>query len=193
PPPRSSAAGKFGAASSSTRAACPSRKRAITRPRLKSSLPARKRGASCDDDGAGTDRTKAPRAWCILNARSSPSLPLSVSSRSDLENAIEQIASEPNGALIVFAGPLAVAHRDLIITLAVKHSLPLLYPYRYFTAAGGLISYGPDLVDQYRLAVLRARSRPTSRSSSPPLTCSATRLLHHKWCRDILAPTRYFP
>jgi putative tryptophan/tyrosine transport system substrate-binding protein len=77
---------------------------------------------------------------------------LSVSSRSDLENAIEQIASEPNGALIVFAGPLAVAHRDLIITLAVKHSLPLLYPYRYFTAAGGLISYGPDLVDQYRLA-----------------------------------------
>src|SRR5262249_11615573 len=79
-------------------------------------------------------------------------VPLSVSSRSDLENAIEQIASEPNGALIVFAGPLAVAYRDLIITLAVKHSLPLLYPYRYFTAAGGLISYGPDLVDQYRLA-----------------------------------------
>jgi putative tryptophan/tyrosine transport system substrate-binding protein len=80
------------------------------------------------------------------------SVALSVSSRSDLENAIERIASEPNGALIVFAGPLAVAHRDLIITLAVKHRLPLLYPYRYFTAAGGLISYGPDLVDQYRLA-----------------------------------------
>jgi putative ABC transport system substrate-binding protein len=77
---------------------------------------------------------------------------LSVSSRSDLENAIERIAIEPNGALIVFPGPLAVAHRDLIITLAVKHSLPLLYPYRYFTAAGGLISYGPDLVDQFRLA-----------------------------------------
>ena len=77
---------------------------------------------------------------------------LSVRSRSDLENAIERMAIEPNGALIVFAGPLAVAHRDLIITLAVKHSLPLLYPYRYFTAAGGLISYGPDLVDQYRLA-----------------------------------------
>jgi hypothetical protein len=48
-------------------------------------------------------------------------------------------------------GPLAVAHRDLIITLAVKYRLPLLYPYRYFTAAGGLISYGPDLVDQYRV------------------------------------------
>jgi putative ABC transport system substrate-binding protein len=80
------------------------------------------------------------------------SVALAVSSRSDLENAIERVAIEPNGALIVFAGPLAVAHRDLIITLAVKHDLPLLYPYRYFTAAGGLISYGPDLADQYRLA-----------------------------------------
>jgi putative ABC transport system substrate-binding protein len=80
------------------------------------------------------------------------SVALPVSSRSDLENAIERVAIEPNGALIVFAGPLAVAHRDLIITLAVKHDLPLLYPYRYFTAAGGLISYGPDLADQYRLA-----------------------------------------
>jgi putative tryptophan/tyrosine transport system substrate-binding protein len=79
------------------------------------------------------------------------SVALSVSSRSDLENAIERMAAEPNGALIVFAGPLAVAHRDLIITLAVKYRLPLLYPYRYFTAAGGLISYGPDLVDQYRV------------------------------------------
>jgi len=74
-----------------------------------------------------------------------------VSSRSELENAIERMAAEPNGALIVFPGPLAVAHRDLIITLAVKYRLPLLYPYRYFTAAGGLISYGPDLADQYRV------------------------------------------
>jgi putative ABC transport system substrate-binding protein len=79
------------------------------------------------------------------------SVALSVSSRSDLENAIERMAAEPNGALIVFAGPLAVARRDLIITLAVKYRLPLLYPYRYFTAAGALISYGPDLVDQYRV------------------------------------------
>jgi putative ABC transport system substrate-binding protein len=69
-----------------------------------------------------------------------------------LTGGFERIALEANGALIVFAGPLAVAHRDLIITLAVKHRLPLLYPYRYFTAAGGLISYGPDLIDQYRLA-----------------------------------------
>jgi putative tryptophan/tyrosine transport system substrate-binding protein len=77
---------------------------------------------------------------------------LSVSSRSDLENAIERIAIEPNGALIVLPGPLAVAHRDLIIILAVKHRLPLIYSYPYYTAAGGLISYGPDPVDQYQQA-----------------------------------------
>jgi len=79
-------------------------------------------------------------------------LALPVRSRSELEQAIERMASEPNGALIVLAGPLAVAHRDLIIILAVKHHLPLIYPYPYYTAAGGLISYGPDQLDQYRLA-----------------------------------------
>ena len=44
------------------------------------------------------------------------------------------------------------AHRDLIVALAARHQLPAVYPSRYFVAAGGLISYGPDLVDQYRRA-----------------------------------------
>ena len=46
----------------------------------------------------------------------------------------------------------ATVHRDLIIALAARHRLPAIYPYRYFVAGGGLISYGPDLVDQYRRA-----------------------------------------
>jgi putative tryptophan/tyrosine transport system substrate-binding protein len=79
-------------------------------------------------------------------------LPSSVRSRSEVEEAIERIGSEPNGALIILPGPLAVAHRDLIIILAVKHRLPLIYPYAYYTLAGGLMSYGPDPVDRYRLA-----------------------------------------
>jgi putative ABC transport system substrate-binding protein len=73
---------------------------------------------------------------------------LSVSSRSDVESDRAD-GSRTEWRAHRFAGPLAVAHRDLIITLAVKFHLPLLYPYRYFTAAGGLISY--DLVDQYRV------------------------------------------
>jgi putative ABC transport system substrate-binding protein len=46
----------------------------------------------------------------------------------------------------------ATIHRELIITLAARHRLPTIYPYRFYVAAGGLISYGPDLVDQYRRA-----------------------------------------
>jgi putative tryptophan/tyrosine transport system substrate-binding protein len=79
-------------------------------------------------------------------------LPFSVRSRSEVEEAIERIGSEPNGALIILPGPLAVAHRELIIILAVKHRLPLIYPYAYYTFAGGLMSYGPDPVDRDRLA-----------------------------------------
>jgi putative tryptophan/tyrosine transport system substrate-binding protein len=79
-------------------------------------------------------------------------LSLSVRSRSELEESIERIAGEANGALIVLPGPLAVAHRDLIIILAVKHRLPLIYSYPYYPAAGGLMSYGPDPLDQYRHA-----------------------------------------
>jgi putative ABC transport system substrate-binding protein len=46
----------------------------------------------------------------------------------------------------------ATVHRELIIALAAKHRLPAIYPYRYFVAGGGLLSYGPDLIDQYRRA-----------------------------------------
>ena len=45
-----------------------------------------------------------------------------------------------------------IMHRDLIITLAARHRLPAVYSYRFFVSDGGLISYGPDVVDQYRLA-----------------------------------------
>jgi ABC-type uncharacterized transport system substrate-binding protein len=56
------------------------------------------------------------------------------------------------GGLIVTASAPATLHRDQIITLAAKHRLPAVYPNTYFAAAGGLISYGPDLLDQYRRA-----------------------------------------
>jgi putative ABC transport system substrate-binding protein len=47
---------------------------------------------------------------------------------------------------------LAAQHRDLITGLAAKHRLPTVYPYRYYVASGGLISYGPNSTEQYRLA-----------------------------------------
>ena len=54
--------------------------------------------------------------------------------------------------MIVTVSAAATIHRELIITLAARHRLPAIYPYRFYVAAGGLISYGPDLVDQYRRA-----------------------------------------
>jgi ABC-type uncharacterized transport system substrate-binding protein len=64
---------------------------------------------------------------------------------------IAAFASSPNGGLIVTVGGTAV-HRDVAITAAAKNRLPAIYPYRYFVADGGLISYGPDTIDQYRRA-----------------------------------------
>jgi putative ABC transport system substrate-binding protein len=75
-----------------------------------------------------------------------------VRDREDIERTIDGIAGVPNSALIVLAGPLTATHRELIVARATTHRLPSAYPYRYFAAAGGLISYGPDTIDQYRRA-----------------------------------------
>jgi putative ABC transport system substrate-binding protein len=61
-------------------------------------------------------------------------------------------ARSPNGGLIVTASGSAFVHRDLIVTLAARHRLPAIYYERNYVAVGGLISYGPDFVDQYRRA-----------------------------------------
>jgi putative ABC transport system substrate-binding protein len=68
-----------------------------------------------------------------------------------MERAIAAFARSPNGGLIVTVGGTA-HHRDLIIALAARHRLPAVYPYRYWVSGGGLISYGPDTIDQYRRA-----------------------------------------
>ncbi len=71
---------------------------------------------------------------------------------SDIEQAIAAFARTPNGGLIVTADPAAIAHRELIIALASRHRLPAIYPFRYFAAEGGLISYGPNAIEQFRRA-----------------------------------------
>ena len=70
----------------------------------------------------------------------------------EIERAITAFASRPNGGLVVTATNLATIHRSAIIALATRHRLLAVYPYRFFVAAGGLISYGPHTVDQYRRA-----------------------------------------
>jgi putative tryptophan/tyrosine transport system substrate-binding protein len=70
----------------------------------------------------------------------------------EIERDITQFARGSNGGLIVTASPFGANHPDLIARLAARHKLPAVYPFRYFVASGGLISYGPDFVGQFRQA-----------------------------------------
>jgi ABC-type uncharacterized transport system substrate-binding protein len=78
--------------------------------------------------------------------------PVDVRDAPEIERAVIAFARPGNGGLIVTASPVANRYRDLIVTLAARHRLPAVYAFRYFVTVGGLISYGPDLVDQYRRA-----------------------------------------
>jgi putative ABC transport system substrate-binding protein len=78
--------------------------------------------------------------------------PINVGDADEIGRALTAFAGSPNGGLILTGSSLAVAHRDLIIALAARYRLPAVYYDSYFVAAGGLISYGSDNVEQYRLA-----------------------------------------
>ena len=70
----------------------------------------------------------------------------------EIEQAIAEFARGSNGGLIVTGSGFGQNHPDLIAALATRHKLPAVYPFRYFVTAGGLISYGPNFLDQYRQA-----------------------------------------
>jgi putative tryptophan/tyrosine transport system substrate-binding protein len=78
--------------------------------------------------------------------------PVNIRDAGEIERDVAAFARSPNGGLIVTGSALAQLHRNLIITLAARHKLPAVYFERFFVTGGGLISYGPDLVDQYRRA-----------------------------------------
>ena len=78
--------------------------------------------------------------------------PVDVRDVGETERAVAAFARGSNGGLIVTTSTLAQVHRELIITLAARHRLPAVYPFRFFVTGGGLISYGPDTIDQYRRA-----------------------------------------
>jgi putative ABC transport system substrate-binding protein len=78
--------------------------------------------------------------------------PISVRDPSEIERGLTAFAARPDGGLIVTASAYTAAHRDLIIALAARHRLPAVYPFPYFATSGGLISYGPEPIDQLRRA-----------------------------------------
>jgi putative tryptophan/tyrosine transport system substrate-binding protein len=78
--------------------------------------------------------------------------PVNVRDVGEIERGITKFARGSNAGLIVTASPLATVHRDVIINLAARHKLPAVYFERYCVTGGGLISYGPHFVDQFRRA-----------------------------------------
>ncbi len=78
--------------------------------------------------------------------------PIDVRDAGEFQRAMAMFARGPTDGLIVLGGPFANAHRDLIAATAARHRIPAVYGYRYYVVAGGLISYGPDLIEQFRLA-----------------------------------------
>jgi putative tryptophan/tyrosine transport system substrate-binding protein len=100
--------------------------------------------------GSGTSmfaaiQTAAPSLRVEVN-------PVNVRDAGEIERAVAAFARSPNGGLIVTGGGPTALHRDLIVTLAARHKLPAVYNERSPVAAGGLISYGANLIDQYRQA-----------------------------------------
>jgi len=79
-------------------------------------------------------------------------IPVNMRDAAEIERAVATFARSSNGGLIVTAGAVAVAGRELIPALAAKHKLPAVYPARDFVRSGGLVSYAADFIDQYRRA-----------------------------------------
>ena len=69
----------------------------------------------------------------------------------DIDNAVDALAREPNGGLLVLPDTFTTVHRDKIVALANHHRLPAVYPLRFFATGGGLMAYGADLVELLRL------------------------------------------
>jgi putative ABC transport system substrate-binding protein len=91
--------------------------------------------------------------WAIIQAAATAAgmevSPLAVRDSGEIERGVANFAREPNGGLVAAVGSSTTLHRGAIIASAARHQLPAVYAYRYFVTAGGLISYGPDLLGQY--------------------------------------------
>ena len=116
--------------------------------------------------------------------------PVNVRDASEIERAVAAFVRSPNGGLIVTASGLALFHRNLIITLAARHKLPAVYTDRNFVVAGGLVSYGPDRIDQYRQAagyvdrIYRSKMTPTGHqgAGNPALQRASDLILANPLC-----------
>jgi len=101
-------------------------------------------------EGSGTSQFAAIQT--VAQSLSVEINPIQMRDATEIEHAVAAFARHSNGGLVVTASGSATLHRNLITALATRHKLPAVYPFRYFVASGGLASYGPNQIDQYRRA-----------------------------------------
>jgi putative ABC transport system substrate-binding protein len=119
---------------------------------LKQIAPGVTRAAVVRDPGVASGIGQFAAVQAVAPSLGVDLTPVDARDASEIERAVTAFARSGNGGLIVTASPVALRHRDLIVTLAARHRLPAVYTSGPYVAAGGLISYGPDLLDQYRRA-----------------------------------------
>jgi putative ABC transport system substrate-binding protein len=119
---------------------------------LKEIVPSVTRAAVFRDPTQGIGTSQFAAIQAVAPSLRVEVTPVNMRDAGEIERTVAAFAGSPNTGLIMTTGPSARLHRDLIITLAVRHKLPAVYTERSFVAAGGLISYGADYIDQYRQA-----------------------------------------
>ena len=119
---------------------------------LKEIAPGVTRAAVLRDPAVGSGPGQYAVIQAVVQSLGVELRPMDVRDPGEIERAVVAFAQVPNGGLIIVAAPSALLHRDLIIALAARYRLPAIYPTRPFVISGGLISYGPDIVDQFRRA-----------------------------------------
>jgi len=119
---------------------------------LKEVAPGVTRAAVLRDTVVGSGTTQFAVIQAVAPSLRIEVSPVNMHDAGEIETGVAAFAHARNGGLIVVAGGSAGRHRDLIVALAARHKLPTVYFERSFVAAGGLISYGADVIDQYRRA-----------------------------------------
>jgi putative ABC transport system substrate-binding protein len=119
---------------------------------LKQIAPSVTRVAVLRDSDIGSSTSQFAVIQAVAPSLRVEVTPVNMRDAGEIERSVAAFARSQNGGLIVTASPTTAGHRDLIVTLAAQYKLPTVYFERSFVAAGGLVSYGPDNVDQYRQA-----------------------------------------
>jgi putative ABC transport system substrate-binding protein len=119
---------------------------------LKQIMPALTRAAVLRDPVTDSGIGQLPAIQAFAPSLGVEVSPIGVRDAGEIEHGVTAFARGSNDGLIVSAAALTIVRRDLIIALAARYRLPAVYPFRFFVLGGGLISYGPDTVDQFRRA-----------------------------------------